>query len=123
MTNGFAMGKEINVEKIKFSQQGSEPVEFYVLEQTRLGGVNYLLVTDKEDGDAEALILRDLSSEEDTEGVYEIVRRMVSEVPDIAEALTEDEKVTVMLAGLLHDIGHYPLSHVCEFPYKKKKWW
>ena len=22
------------------------------------------------------------------------------------------------LAGLLHDIGHYPLSHVCEFPYK-----
>ena len=73
MTDGFAMGKEINVEKIKFSQQGSEPVEFYVLEQTRLGGVNYLLVTDKEDGDAEALILRDLSSEEDTEGVYEIV--------------------------------------------------
>ena len=70
MTDGFAIGKETNVEKIKFSQQGSEPVEFYVLEQTRLGGINYLLVTDKEDGDAEALILRDLSSEEDTEGVY-----------------------------------------------------
>ena len=43
------------MEKIKFSQQGSEPVEFYVLEQTRLGGISYLLVTDKEDGDAEAL--------------------------------------------------------------------
>lgn len=30
---------------------------------------------------------------------------------------TNDRKI-VRLAGLLHDIGHYPLSHVCEFPYK-----
>ncbi|WP_294384623.1 HD domain-containing protein [uncultured Ruminococcus sp.] len=29
----------------------------------------------------------------------------------------EDRKI-IRLAGLLHDIGHYPLSHVCEFPYK-----
>ena len=41
-------------------------------------------------------------------GVYEIVRRMVSEVPDIANALSEREKITVMAAGLLHDLGHGP---------------
>lgn len=47
-------------------------------------------------------------------GVYEIVRRMVTEVRDIAEALNEREKVTVMLAALLHDIGHGPYSHALE---------
>lgn len=47
-------------------------------------------------------------------GVYEIVRRMVTEVPDIASALTEREKLTVMAAGLLHDVGHGPYSHAFE---------
>lgn len=28
------------------------------------------------------------------------------------------ERKILRLAGLLHDIGHYPLSHVCEMPYK-----
>ena len=47
-------------------------------------------------------------------GVYEIVRRMVREVPDIRDALSEKEKLTVMAAGLLHDLGHGPFSHAFE---------
>ena len=47
-------------------------------------------------------------------GVYEIVRRMVTEVPDLAKALNEKEKITVMCAALLHDVGHGPYSHAFE---------
>jgi len=42
------------MEKIKFmSEEMNEEVDFYVLEQTKVGGVSYILVTDSEDDDAE----------------------------------------------------------------------
>ena len=47
-------------------------------------------------------------------GVYEIVRRMVTEVKTLCAELTEYDKVCVMLAGLLHDVGHGPFSHAFE---------
>ena len=37
----------------------------------------------------------------------------------ISLKLSSKERKFVRLAGLLHDIGHYPLSHVCEAPYRK----
>ncbi len=62
------------LEKITFIPEGEEtPVDFYVLEQTKLGGITYILVTDAQEGDGEALILKDLSTEEDAEALYEIV--------------------------------------------------
>ena len=61
------------MEKIIFSPDGEEAVEFYCLEQTSLGGKTYLLVTDEEDGDGEALILSDDSDIKDEEAVYVIV--------------------------------------------------
>ena len=37
------------MEKIKFmSEEMNEEVDFYVLEQTKVGGVSYILVTDVE---------------------------------------------------------------------------
>ncbi len=47
-------------------------------------------------------------------GVYEIVRRMVNEISGIEDLLSEEDKLAVMAAGLLHDIGHGPFSHIFE---------
>lgn len=62
------------MDKIKFTfEDTKEEVEFFVLEQTRISGKNYILVTDSEEDEAECLILRDVSAAEDTESLYEIV--------------------------------------------------
>ena len=61
------------LEKITFGPEGEEPVEFYVLEQTRIGGHNYILVTDVEEGDGDALILKDMSQDGEEESIYDVV--------------------------------------------------
>ena len=59
-------------EKIVFETDEGE-VLFYVLEETRVAGVNYLLVTDSEEEEADCYILKDVSAENETEAVYEMV--------------------------------------------------
>lgn len=46
-------------------------------------------------------------------GVYAIVRKMIKE-SEIGHYLSEYDQLTVMIAGLLHDIGHGPFSHCFE---------
>ncbi len=63
------------MEKIKFTNPDTqEATEFFCLEQTQINNQNYLLVTEEEDGDSEAYILKELSSME-METVYEMVER------------------------------------------------
>ncbi|HHT89298.1 MAG TPA: DUF1292 domain-containing protein [Clostridiales bacterium] len=58
-------------DEITFITDDNKEVIFQVIEQTRLGGVDYLLVctTDKD----EALILKDVSKDTDMEAIYNIV--------------------------------------------------
>ncbi|MCI5898886.1 MAG: DUF1292 domain-containing protein [Firmicutes bacterium] len=61
------------MEKIKFTLTDDETVEFFVLEQTVIGGVSYILVTESDEDEAEALILKDLSGQGEEEALYEVV--------------------------------------------------
>lgn len=80
------------MDKITFNPNGEAPVDFYVLEQTKIGGVTYILVTDFEEGDGEALILKDLSKPEEPESVFAIVEddKELEAVAKVFEELLDD---------------------------------
>ncbi len=82
------------MEKITFVPDGEEAVDFYVLEQTTIGGVNYILVTDaEEDEEGEAYILKDISEADAEERVYSMV-----------EDDTEFDAVSAVFENMLEDI-------------------
>ena len=84
------------MEKLTFVTEDQESVDFYIIEETRVNGINYLLVTeseDEEDEEAEAYILKDTSKAEDTEAVYEFV-----------ESEEELDAVSRIFAELLEDM-------------------
>jgi hypothetical protein len=82
-------------EKVKFTDSRTgEELEFFVVEETRINNLNYLLVTETEtDEDAEAYILKDLSEDDEAEALYEFV-----------EDDAEIEFVGKIFAELLDDI-------------------
>lgn len=85
------------MDKIGFlDEESSEYIEFYVLEQTRINNVDYLLVTVDEEGDSDALILKDTSAHEEADAVYQVVEEeeelnAVAKV--FAELLGEEAKL------------------------------
>lgn len=63
------------MEKIEFAADDGTKVEFFVVEQAKLGGKNYILVTDTDDeeAEAEALILKETPIVGTKDLSYEIV--------------------------------------------------
>lgn len=60
--------------KITLVTDDGGAVDFYVLEETRINGMSYLLVTDAaDDEEGECYILKDLSESEDADALYEFV--------------------------------------------------
>lgn len=85
---------ENNENKVIFTTDDNEQVEFYILEQTKLGGYTYLLVTDstEEDEEGNAYILKDLSTDADEAAIYDIVEdeKELKVISKIFEELLED---------------------------------
>lgn len=78
--------------------EDGENVEFSVLEETRIHGKNYLLVTDApEDKDGECYILKDVSGDQEPEALYEFVEddRELDSVMGVFEALLSDADIEI----------------------------
>ena len=84
------------MEKIKFAfGDGNGEDEFFVLEQTKINGATYILVTDSVEDDAECLILKETGVEEQTDKMYEIVEddTELLAVSKVFEELLEDVSI------------------------------
>ena len=82
------------LDTIRLTIDGEE-VTFYVLEQTTMGGVDYYLVTDVAEGDGDAMILKDLSSKDDEDAVFEFVEddTELKAIGDIFAGLMENTDI------------------------------
>ncbi len=82
--------------KVLFTSDDNEEVEFYVLEQTKLNGHTYLLVTDsEEEEEGTAYILKELSQDSDEAAVYDIVEdeNELKLIAKIFEELLDDIEI------------------------------
>lgn len=85
------------MEKVSFAVSENETVEFFVLEQTRIHGTDYLLVTDSEDDEATAYILKDVSASDDAQACYVIVEEE-EECDAVARVFQEELGEDTLLA-------------------------
>lgn len=80
------------MEKITFKAPDTqEEIQFFCLEQTTINNQNYLLVTEDEEGDSDAYILKEISSEGE-ETVYEMVEEdaQLTAIGKVFSELMED---------------------------------
>lgn len=81
------------MEKVKFiDPETKEEIEFFCLDQTQINNQNYLLVTEDEEGDSTAYILKETSAEGE-EVVY-----------DMVEDEQEMEALAKVFAELVEDV-------------------
>lgn len=80
------------MEKVSFAGNNGDNLEFYVVEKTTLGGVDYMLVTESETEDTDAYVLKDVSKAGEADGIYEIVEdeNELQAVGQVFQALLED---------------------------------
>ena len=81
------MQKDKQEQKIIFeTDEGSS--EWYVIDETRINGCNYILVADAPEGDAECMILKDTAPADSKESIY--------------EEITDDNELDIV-AGMFED--------------------
>ncbi len=83
------MGKQ---EKVVFTSENGETLEFYIVEQTRINNISYILASDVSDENTAYILKETFSDSEKEESVFEFV-----------EDDNEQEAISRVFAELLED--------------------
>lgn len=87
------------IKTIPFLTDDGEEIQFYILEQTMIGGINYLLVTeDIEDEEAEVMMMREDPHSDGEFASYEFVEddSELTAVSKIFAELMEDVDIEIL---------------------------
>lgn len=79
------------MDEILFTTDDGEEIPFIIVEQTTIAGTNYLLVTENDEDEADAYILREIVDEED-QLTYEMVddEEQLTALAKVFEELIDD---------------------------------
>ncbi|MCR5738121.1 MAG: DUF1292 domain-containing protein [Eubacterium sp.] len=79
-------------EKIILLDDEGNEIEMFIVEETRINNVNYILVTEDDSEEAEAYIFKDVSDDKDEDAIYEPVEdeEEISYIGKIFSELLED---------------------------------
>lgn len=84
---------------IPFLTEDGKEVEFYILEQTMIGGVNYLLVTDDIEADeTEVMMMKESQDSDGLYASYEFVEeeQELSAISRVFEELMDDVDIELV---------------------------
>ncbi len=90
------MGKQ---ETIPFITEDGEEIKFYIMEQTMISGINYLLVTeDLEDEEAEVMMMKENPDSDGEYASYEFVEDddELNAISKIFSELMEDVDIEIV---------------------------
>lgn len=87
---------EKNTRMVELEGDDGNKIPFFVMEETKLAGVNYLLVSEDESEEAVGYILREVS-EEEQEKVYEMVddEKELEALSKVFEELLDDVDIEI----------------------------
>lgn len=85
--------------RISFLSEDGENIEFGIIEETKINGISYILVTDSfEDENGECYIMKDISNSEakDAEYIFVEDEEELNSVFEIFEKMMNDDDIDIV---------------------------
>ena len=86
------------MKKLQFTLDDGSTEEFYIEEQTTVGGITYLLVSDSQEEEANVYIMKEISDPQNETACYEMVEdpQETEMIYDIFALMLENEDIDLI---------------------------